>query len=40
MEKMGWTYEQYLDQPNWVIDLLIEKGVLESKLQEKWRQAT
>src|SRR5687768_14615664 len=24
-EKMGWRYEDYLSQPNWFIELLIEK---------------
>lgn len=33
MEKMGWTYEQYMNQPNWVIDLILTKTSLESKVQ-------
>lgn len=33
MEMYGWTYEQYMDTPHWVIDLIAEKGNIDAKVQ-------
>jgi len=38
MQKYGWTYEQYLDQPHWVIDATIFKMVEESEQTKKAEQ--
>lgn len=35
MERMGWTYEEYMNQPNWVIDLITEKQNIEGRAQSK-----
>jgi hypothetical protein len=35
-EKMGWTYHDYLAQPSWFVQLLIEKLSIDAK---KERQA-
>ena len=34
MEKMGWTYRAYLEQPAWIVDLIISKLSLESKVAQ------
>jgi len=30
-ERFGWTYQEYLEQPAWFIDLIIEKNKTESQ---------
>ena len=32
MEKYGWDYHTYQNQPEWVIDLILEKIKLEGKI--------
>ena len=34
-EKMKWTYEEYLRQPDWFLDLLSLKMNLDNEYQEK-----
>jgi hypothetical protein len=33
--EMGWTYQEFQNQPSWFIDLLIELRNLEEKEHEK-----
>jgi hypothetical protein len=33
-EKMGWTYHDYLAQPSWFVQLLIEKLSIDAKKEE------
>jgi hypothetical protein len=38
MEKMGWTYQEYLEQPAWIVDLIVIKLSLEAKTaQNGWK---
>ena len=30
-ETMGWDYFQYLEQPSWFVDLIIEKMSIDAK---------
>jgi len=30
-EKMGWTYQEYMQQPRWFIKLLVSKMIIDSK---------
>jgi len=32
MERFGWTYEEYMSQPTWVIDLTMRKISVENKI--------
>ena len=34
-EKFGWTLEQYLNQPNWFLDIIKEKMRVEGEYQRK-----
>ena len=34
-ERIGWTYEQILDQPRWLIEALLSKWALESEKQKE-----
>lgn len=34
-EKMGWTHEQYLNEPEWKIQLLITKTNLDKKSNQE-----
>jgi len=34
-ERYGWTYDQYLDQPQWFIDTIIQKSNMDSEAQAK-----
>jgi len=34
-EKMKWTYEEYLKQPDWFLDLLTLKMNLDSEYESK-----
>lgn len=34
-EKMGWRYEDYLSQPNWFVELLIEKIRIDAKKEKE-----
>ena len=36
--EMGWTYQEFQDQPNWFIDLLLELRNLEEKEFERKRK--
>jgi len=33
-EKFGWTYEEYLAQPNFFIDLIIEKIKVDNQVKK------
>ncbi len=33
-ERFGWTYDQYMDQPDWFLTLLKEKYVRDNKAKE------
>jgi len=35
METFSWTYDEYLETPLWVIDLIIEKMKLDHKEEVK-----
>ena len=35
MQKYGWTYVQYLNQPQWIIDTTIIKMIEESEQAKK-----
>lgn len=35
MKEMQWTYEEYLEQPQWVVELLELQNNLTAKWQEK-----
>jgi len=30
-EKFGWTYQQYLEQPAWFVELIVEKIKMEGE---------
>ncbi len=34
-EKFGWTYQEYMDQPLWFIDLLLAKADIDRQKAEK-----
>jgi hypothetical protein len=34
-EKMGWTYHDYVAQPNWFVQLLIEKLAIDAKKERE-----
>lgn len=34
MQEFGWTYNEYVEQPQWVLDLVIGKITRDSKEQE------
>jgi hypothetical protein len=34
-QEMGWTYQEYLDAPNWFINLLVEKMNQDGKEMKK-----
>lgn len=34
MQEFGWTYQEYMDTPNWVIQLILEKLKLDRKEEE------
>jgi uncharacterized protein YaaN involved in tellurite resistance len=40
MEKYGWSYYTYLDQPTWVIELIQEKMRAEARLAKKAAEQT
>jgi hypothetical protein len=33
-KRYGWTYHQYLDQPQWFLDLIVEKEAIEARRTE------
>jgi hypothetical protein len=33
-ERMGWTYDEYMDQPAWLLDLLVHKMEIEAKKEK------
>ena len=33
-EKYGWTYEQYMEQPNFFIELIIQKIKVDNQKEE------
>lgn len=37
-EKMGWTFDQYLSQPTWFINLLLAKFSADTKNAEMMRK--
>jgi hypothetical protein len=34
MEQYHWSYEDYMNTPKWVIELIIKKGNIEAKKQK------
>lgn len=34
-EKMSWTFEEYLDQPEWFIKLLLEKMFADARHENR-----
>jgi hypothetical protein len=34
-ERFGWTYQEYMDQPLWFIDLLLAKMDIDRQMMEK-----
>lgn len=34
-EKMNWTYQEYISQPNWFIELLLLKWNIENEVNKK-----
>lgn len=34
-ELYGWTYQEYMDQPSWFVELVREKYVIDLKRKEK-----
>lgn len=36
--RMGWTYEQFLDQPFWFVDILMEMENIEEDYKRLWRK--
>jgi hypothetical protein len=34
-EKMHWTYNEYLEQPNWIIQTLLIKWNIENEVANK-----
>ena len=35
MEKYGWTYEEYLSQPRWILEYALAKAEIESQSNHK-----
>lgn len=35
---MGWTYEQYLSNPSWFSELMVEMDQIEKSYQKLWRK--
>ena len=34
-QKYGWTYNEYMETPNWFIELIVEKFKIDSQKQNQ-----
>lgn len=35
LKEYGWTYEEYLDSPEWLIEAIMAKRMVENKLEKE-----
>jgi hypothetical protein len=35
MQEFGWTYQEYMNQPSWVLTLIVEKLKRDRKREER-----